>query len=44
MAFLLAVPPGANPARDARRPRWLAGMAVSGVVILLLSAFLRRGF
>jgi len=44
MAFLLAVPPGANPARDARRPRWLAGMALSGVLILLLSAFLRRGF
>ena len=44
MAFLLAVPPGANPARDARRPRWLAGMALSGVLILLLSAYLRRGF
>ena len=44
MAFLLAVPPGANPARDARRPRLLAGMAVSGVLILLLSAYLRRGF
>ncbi len=42
--FLLAVPPGANPARDARRPRLLAGLAVSGVLILLLSAFLRRGF
>lgn len=44
MVFLLAVPPGANPARDAQRPRLLAGMAVSGVLILLLSAYLRRGF
>lgn len=43
-AFLLAVPPGANPARDARRPRLLAGMALSGILILLISACLRRGF
>jgi len=44
VVFLLAMPPGTNPARDARRPRLLAGMAVSGVLILLLSAWLRRGF
>jgi putative copper export protein len=41
-AFLLAVPVGVNPARDARRPRLMAGMVISGVIILLISAFLRR--
>ena len=44
VAFLLAMPPGANPARDARRPRLMKGAAISGVVILLLSAYLRRNF
>jgi len=42
--FLVALPPGANPARDARRPRLMLGAAISGLVILLLSAYLRRGF
>jgi hypothetical protein len=40
--LILASVPG--PARDARRPRLLAGAAVSGVLILLLSAYLRRSF
>jgi len=44
VGFLLAVPPGADAVRDARRPRLMAGAAISGVVILLLSAWLNRGF
>ena len=44
MLFLLSVPPGANPARDARRPRLMAGAAISGLVVLLLSAVLTQGF
>jgi len=40
--LILAGAPG--PARDARRPRMLASAAVSGIVILLLSAYLRRSF
>ena len=41
--FLLATPVGVNPARDAKRPRLLRGAAISGVVLLLLSAVLTRG-
>lgn len=44
VGILLSVPPGANPGRDARRPRLLAGAAISGVIILLLSAYLRRNY
>lgn len=44
VAILLAVPPGVNPARDAKRPRLIAGAAVSGIIILLLSAYLRRNY
>ncbi len=44
VAILLAVPPGVNPARDARRPRLIAGAAISGIIILLLSAYLRRNY
>ncbi len=44
VVMLLAVPPGVNPARDARRPRLMLGAVLSGLVILLLSAFLRRTF
>ena len=44
IAILTSVPPGVNPGRDARRPRLMAGAVISGVVILLLSAILRRGF
>jgi uncharacterized membrane protein len=44
MLFLLSVPPGANPARDARRPRLMAGAAGSGAMVLLLSAVLTLGF
>src|SRR5712692_8453559 len=44
VAILLAVPPGVNPGRDARRPRLMLGAALSGMIILLLSAFLRRTF
>ena len=44
VAILLSVPPGTNPARDARRPRLMTGAAVSGIVILLLSAYLRLNF
>lgn len=32
------------PGREARRPRLLSTAAASGIVILLLSAYLRRGF
>jgi len=41
--FAMVILAGA-PGREARRPRLLASAAVSGVVILLLSAYLRRGF
>ncbi len=44
VVMLLAVPPGVNPARDARRPRLMLGAVISGLIILLLSAFLRRTF
>ena len=44
VSFLLAIPPGVNPGRDARRPQLLMGAAISGIVILLLSAYLRRTF
>jgi uncharacterized membrane protein len=44
IGILLSIPPGANPSRDARRPRLLAGAAISGVIILLLSAYLRRNY
>jgi hypothetical protein len=44
VAVLLAVPPGANPTRDARRPRLMAGAAISGILVLLLSAYLRRNY
>ena len=44
VVFLLSVPPGINPARDARRPRLILGAAVSGIAILLLSAFMRRNY
>ena len=44
MWILLSIPPGANPARDAKRPRLLATTAVSATLVLLLSAWLRRGF
>jgi len=44
IAVLASLPPGSNPARDARRPRLIAGAAISGLGILLLSAFLRRSF
>ena len=42
--FLLSTPPGANPARDARRGRLMAGAAISGALTLLFSAVLTRGF
>jgi uncharacterized membrane protein len=44
VAVLLSTPPGLNPARDARRPRLMMGAVISGTVILLISAFLRRAF
>src|SRR5712692_2706315 len=44
VTILLAVPRGVNPARDARRPRLMLGAAISGLIILLRSAFLRRTF
>ena len=44
VSVLVAVPPGVNPARDARRPRLMMGAAISGIVILLLSAYLRRTY
>ena len=44
VAILLAVPPGVNPGRDARRPRLMLGAAISGLIILLLSAYLRRNY
>jgi uncharacterized membrane protein len=42
--ILLLVPPGVNPGRDARRPRLLMGAVISGLIILLISAHLRRNF
>ena len=42
--FLLAVPPGVNPGRDARRPRLMLGAAISGLIILCLSAYMRRNY
>lgn len=44
VAILLSVPHGVNPGRDARRPRLMLGAAISGIAILLLSAFLRRNY
>ena len=42
--LVIAGLPAGDPARDARRPRQMASAAVSGILILLLSAYLRRGF
>lgn len=44
VVILLLVPPGVNPSRDARRPRLMMGAAISGLLILLISAYLRRNF
>jgi uncharacterized membrane protein len=43
VAFL-ATRAGLSPEQDARRPRMLAGTAVSGLIIILISAYLRRIF
>jgi hypothetical protein len=41
--FAMVILAGA-PGREAKRARLLGSAAVSGIVILLLSAYLRRGF
>jgi hypothetical protein len=35
---------GLSPEQDARRPRMLAGTVISGLIVILISAYLRRIF
>ena len=41
MLFVLSTPPSGDPVRDAKRPRFVVGALVSGVIILALAAYLR---
>jgi uncharacterized membrane protein len=41
---VLATSPAAGPEKQARRPRMMAGVAISGLVIIALSGYLRRIF
>lgn len=41
MLYLVAMPPSGDSARDAKRPRLMAGAAISGLIILALGAYLR---
>ncbi len=41
MLYLVAMPPSGDAARDAKRPRLMLGAAISGLIILALSAYLR---
>ena len=41
MLFLLSTPPSGDPEKDARRPRFVLGAFFSGLMILLLGAYLR---
>jgi hypothetical protein len=41
VGLLLAAPPGRDPAKDAKRPRLMSGVLVSGFCIILISAYLR---
>lgn len=41
MLFVLGRPPSGDPARDAKRPRLLFGAMISGLLVLLLGAYLR---
>lgn len=40
VGFLLAMPP-ASPEKEARRPRLMTGVVISGFCIILISAYLR---
>lgn len=39
--FLLAKTPAISPEQQAKRSRWMSGIVVSGLVVLLISAYLR---
>lgn len=39
--FMLSTPPSGDPAKDAKRPRLALGAFISGLMILLLGAYLR---
>ena len=41
MLFVLGTPPSGDPARDAKRPRLMFGAIISGLIVLLLGAYLR---
>ena len=41
MLFILSTPPSGEPAKDAKRPRFVLGAFISGLMILLLGAYLR---
>ncbi len=41
MLFVLTTPPSGDPVRDAKRPRFMFGAMISGLIILLLGAYLR---
>jgi uncharacterized membrane protein len=43
-AAFLATRPVSSPDQGTRRPRMLAGAAISGLIIILISAYLRRIF
>lgn len=43
-AMLLARTPDGNPGDEARRSRRMTGIVISGLVIILIAAFLRRIF
>ena len=41
MLFILGTPPSGDAKRDAKRPRLLFGGMISGLIVLLLGAYLR---
>ena len=41
MLFVLSTPPSGDPVRDAKRPRFVFGAFVSGLLILAIAAYLR---
>jgi len=41
MLFILSTPPSGEPAKDAKRPRLVLGAFISGLLILLIGAYLR---
>ncbi|MBI1789845.1 MAG: hypothetical protein HYR60_20130 [Acidobacteria bacterium] len=43
-ATFVLTAPAASPERQAKRPRLMAGVAISGLAIIMLSAYLRRIF